>query len=511
MPKNKFILSLDAGTTGVQASLFHLPDMTMHGNNKVEFTQIFPHSGFVEHNPQEIWEAFLKAIRMTIEKTAVECPGFLPEHIVSVGITNQRETCLAWNKVTGEIAMNAIVWQDRRTHAFCDELKKNESIRTMVLQKTGLVCDPYFSASKLKWMRENVPQVKRWEEKKELAFGTIDCFLIWKLTGGRVFATEHTNASRTMLYNLNTAQYDPELLKMFSIAEHTLPEIRPSVGSFGATHGVSVLPDGIPICGVLGDQQSALFGQSGFSEGEAKITFGTGAFLLMNVGEKPIYSDTGLLSTVAFSSANKRMFALEGSAFIAGAAIQFLRDNFGFIQNSREISSLAAQTERDPELFFVPALSGLGAPYWNANAKGVLFGMHRGTQRSHIARAVLESIALQNVQLFNLMQQASGVRLARVGVDGGVSKNDDLMQFQSDLLQTTLVRPKNIETTSRGAALAARCGLLNEMPTSDGNVQDIQKVFTHSFSQKTANQHLEEWLRAVECVHHFYLRQAPGC
>lgn len=511
MPKNKFILALDAGTTGVQASLFRLSDMEMFGNNKLEFTQFFPQPGFVEHNPLEIWEVFLTAIGRAIEKTAVSCPGFAAEHIVALGITNQRETCLGWNKVTGEMAMNAIVWQDRRTHAFCDELKKDASIRKLILQKTGLVCDPYFSASKLKWMRETIPQIKLWEEKQELALGTIDAFLVWKLTGGQVFATEHTNASRTMLYNLNTAQYDSELLKLFSIVEHTLPQIRPSVGSFGETRGVPGLPDGIPICGVLGDQQAALFGQSGFAQGEAKITFGTGAFLLLNVGENPIYSETGLLSTVAFSHAKKRMFALEGSAFIAGAAIQFLRDNFGFIQNSKELSELAARSERDPSLFFVPALSGLGAPYWNANAKGVLFGMHRGTQRSHVARAVLESIALQNVQLFRLMQEASGVHLGRVGVDGGVSKNDDVMQFQSDLLQTTLVRPKNIETTSQGAALAARCGLLNELPTPETTPYDIQKVFTPTISQKTANQYLEEWLRAVECVHHFYLRQGAGC
>lgn len=497
-----FVLAIDEGTTGIQSSFFSMNDFSMYGNNKIEFSQIYPRTGLVEHNPNEIWETTLKAIKKSIEIAKSTVNNFSINQISCIGITNQRETCLAWNKKTGEIAGNAIVWQDRRTSEFCDSLKKNGSISKMIQYKTGLVCDPYFSASKMRWMLEQYPKAKQWSLIGELALGTVDCYIIWKLTGGNAFVTEHTNACRTMLYNLHTGKYDPELLDLFSIPVNTLPEIKSSIGRFGVTKNVTGLPDGIPITGNLGDQQAALFGQNCVNPGEAKITFGTGAFLLMNTGENIVETDNGLLTTVAYSTSQKRVFALEGSAFIAGAAVQFLRDNFGWVKNSSESAELAMSYPRDEEVLFVPSLAGLGAPYWNPQAKGVLFGLTRGTQRSQIIRAVLESIAMQNVQLLKLMEKISKQKIVRVGVDGGASRNDFLMQFQSDILQTVLVRPANIETTSLGAARAACIGLLEE------NVTIIKKEELREFNphmpEALANAYLYRWLKAVDCVNNFY-------
>lgn len=497
-----YILSIDEGTTGIQASFFSMNDFSMHGNNKIEFPQIYPRPGLVEHNPNDIWETTLKAIKKSIELAQDSEKNFSISKVTAIGITNQRETCLAWNKKTGEIAGNAIVWQDRRTSEFCDSLKKNESLRKMILKKTGLVCDPYFSASKMRWMLEQYPKAKQWAHTGELALGTVDSYVIWKLTGGVSFVTDHTNASRTMLYNLHTGNYDQELMSLFSIPNHTLPEIRPSIGRFGVTKGIEGLPDGIPITGNLGDQQAALFGQNCVKTGEAKITFGTGAFLLMNTGENIVEADNGLLTTVAYSTPQKRVFALEGSAFIAGAAVQFLRDNFGWVKNSAESAELAMSYPRDEEVLFVPSLAGLGAPYWNPQAKGVLFGLTRGTQQSQIIRSVLESIAMQNVQLLRLMEEISEQKIIRVGVDGGASRNDFLMQLQADILQTILMRPSNIETTSLGAARAACIGVLEEDVTFIKS--DIGKEFNSHMPEALANANLYRWLKAVDCVNQFY-------
>jgi glycerol kinase len=497
-----FILSIDEGTTGIQASFFSMNDFSMYGNNKIEFPQIYPRAGLVEHNPNDIWDTTLKALQSSIQLAQSANHDFSISKVAAIGITNQRETCLAWNKKTGEIAGNAIVWQDRRTSEFCDSLKKNEPVRKMILRKTGLVCDPYFSASKMRWMLEQYPKAKQWALTGELALGTVDCYVIWKLTGGESFVTDHTNACRTMLYNLHTGNYDPELLELFSIPAHTLPKIKPSIGRFGVTKGIPGLPDGIPITGNLGDQQAALFGQNCVNPGEAKITFGTGAFLLMNTGENIVEADNGLLTTVAYSTSQKRVFALEGSAFIAGAAVQFLRDNFGWVKNSSESAEIAMSYPRDEEVLFVPSLAGLGAPYWNPQAKGVLFGLTRGTQQSQIIRAVLESIAMQNVQLLKLMEKVSKQKIVRVGVDGGASRNDFLMQLQSDILQTILVRPTNIETTSLGAARAACIGILEEDVTFIKS--GIGKEFNPHMPEALANANLYRWLKAVDCVNHFY-------
>lgn len=499
----QFILSIDEGTTGVQASFFNCDNFEMYGNNKVEFPQIYPRPGLVEQNANEIWSATTQAIKQAVEKAKAENKDFDEKKIVCIGLTNQRETCLAWNKVTGETAGNALVWQDRRTADFCESLKKNDLTRKNILQKTGLVCDPYFSASKMRWILENYPKAKPWLQKGELALGTVDCYVVWKLTGGASFVTEHTNASRTMLYNIKKGNYDTELSSLFNVPLTALPEIRNSCGNFGVTKGIPELPDGIPITGILGDQQSALFGQNCLNNGEAKITFGTGAFLLMNVGEKIPITDSGLLTTVAFSTKEKRIFALEGAAFIAGASVQFLRDNFGWVKNSAESAELAMHYPRDDDLFFVPSLAGLGAPYWNPNAKGVLFGLTRGTQKSQIIRAVLESIALQNVQLLNLMEKVSGQKITKVGVDGGASRNNYLMQFQSDILQVELVRPKNTETTSLGAARAARIGLFGEDVQNISHEEQAQK-FKPQMPAAIANANLMKWARAVDCVNAFY-------
>ncbi len=499
----QFILSIDEGTTGVQASFFDSESFVMYGNNKVEFPQIYPHPGFVEQSPDEIWKSTLKAIEISLEKMKKGVSSFSVKDIACIGITNQRETCLAWNKSSGEIAGNALVWQDRRTAEFCDLLKNDDAKRLLILNKTGLVCDPYFSASKMRWLLKNHSITNQWLKNNQLALGTIDSYIVWKLTGGMNFVTEHTNASRTMLYNIHSGQYDEELQDLFSISSQALPQILPSSGNFGVTKGISGLPDGIPITGILGDQQSALFGQNCERNGEAKITLGTGAFLLMNVGESIPISDHGLLTTVAYSDANKRTFALEGAAFIAGAATQFLRDNFGWVKNTAESAELALAAAGDDEVFFVPSLAGLGAPFWNPRAKGVLFGLTRGSKKSQIVRAVLESIALQNVQLLQLMEQACGQKIVHVGVDGGASRNDYLMQFQSNVLQVVLVRPKNIETTSLGAARAARIGFFKEDIPACSQEKDAKK-FTPQMSETQAKLKLSQWVRAVECVNEFY-------
>lgn len=476
----------------------------MYGNNKVEFRQIYPEPGFVEHSLDDIWNATVTSIKTAIEKATSENPNFQPNKIAAIGITNQRETVAAWNKVTGELAGNAIVWQDRRTAEFCNSLKQNKETRDLILNKTGLVCDPYFSASKMKWMLENYPKAAQWAQTKELAFGTIDSYVIWKLTGGKSFSTDHTNASRTMLYNIHTGQYDEDLAKIFHVPLTALPDIKPSIGKFGTTQGWGAVSlfDGVPILGVLGDQQAALFGQNCTQAGQAKITFGTGAFLLMNIGERPIFSNAGLLTTVAYSTPQKRTFALEGSAFVAGAAVQFLRDNFGWLKNSAESEAMATSVSRDDSLLFVPSLAGLGAPYWNPHAKGVLFGLTRGTKKEQIVRAVLESIALQNVQLLRLMEEISAQKLELIGIDGGGAKNDFLMQFQSDILGTKLIRPQNIETTSLGAARAARMGLLEK------ETEPMDESGAHSFVAKmpdnVAEKYLKHWLAAVESVNQFY-------
>ncbi len=495
------LLAIDQGTTGTTAAFFDSDSLTLLANAKVEFPQIFPSPGLVEHDPADIWASVLDAISKATELLTTHHTGRSLSQLKAIGITNQRETVVPWNRKTGEYAHHALVWQDRRTAAYCEELKSNDKIRKSILEKTGLVCDPYFSATKMRWLLNNSSKAKQWAQTGDLVLGTIDSWLLWKLTGGKVIATDDTNASRTMLYNLHTGKYDNEFLDLFGISISVLPEIRPSISLFGVTAGVPGLPDNLPITGILGDQQSALLGQNCREAGEAKITYGTGAFLLMNTGDKPMISDSGLLATVACSTELGRTFAVEGAAFIAGAAVQFLRDNFGWVKTSAESQELATSAVRDPNVLFVPALSGLGAPYWNPNAKGVLFGLTRGTKKGQIVRAVLESIALQNVNLLRLMEKVSGITLKKVGVDGGASKNELLMQFQADVLRVQLSRPENIETTAKGAVKAARLGL-EKYRSCDSQEESV--VFAPQMAENEASSIVKRWTLGVEMVDKFY-------
>ncbi len=496
-----YILALDQGTTGSTAAFFDARSLALITTTKVEFSQIYPRPGWVEHEPFAIVESMRAALKESWAKLRAQRPHAQLVEIQGIGVTNQRETIVAWNRKTGALAGNAIVWQDRRTATFCEGLKNDPALKEMILQRTGLVCDPYFSASKIKWMSENYPKVREWEGSGDLAYGTIDSYLIYLLTGGVSFVTEDTNASRTMLYNLDTGRYDAELCKLFGVKESSLPTILPSVGKFGVTKGFLGLPDGIPISGCLGDQQAALFGHDSLHEGEGKITYGTGAFLLINTGSKKVLSREGLLTTVAFSQGKERRFALEGSAFIAGAAVQFIRDNFKWIKSASEIEPLALSEPRDPSVLFVPGLAGLGAPYWNAHAKGVLFGLSRGTSQSQIARAVLESIALQNVQLLALMEKCSGISIKKLGVDGGAAKSDMLMQFQADVSRVSLSRPSSIEMTSTGAAKAALLGLKGEDAVESA---EVPYTFTPTMLREDALKITSQWDCAAQCVNNFY-------
>lgn len=497
----ELILAIDQGTTGSSAAFFLADSLEMLAHQKVEFPQIFPQSGWVEHNPNDIWQSVLTAIEKSWAQLLTKHPNARKQDIISIGVTNQRETCLGWNKTTGETSGNALVWQDRRTAERCLTLRStcwNDTLR----QRTGLVCDPYFSGTKMEWLLKNRPQLAQWNQSGTLCFGTIDSFLVFKLSGGQSFATDPTNASRTLLFNLKTGTWDPELLELFGVNKNSLANIVPSCGHFGQTRGLSILPDNIPITGILGDQQAALFGQGCLASGEAKITYGTGAFLVMNTGNKAVPSNSGLLTTVAFGHPDGKLsYALEGAAFIAGAAVQYLRDQFEWIGSAAEVETLATREPRDPNVIFIPALTGLGAPYWNPHAKGALFGLSRGTSKSQVARAVVESIALQNAQLFELMQKDSGQTILKVGVDGGAAQNNTLMQFQADSLQTTLVRPKNFETTARGAAAAALLGL---RPQSKLPQPAEDRVFNPQMSSAESKEMNSMWQAAARCVSEFH-------
>lgn len=494
MSKNEFILAIDQGTTGSTVALYRANDLSLVDVNKSEFTQIFPKSGWVEHDPEEIWGSILNGIELLKLENS--------QQIIGIGITNQRETVVAWNRNTGQVAGNAIVWQDRRTSDRCDELVQSGAKVSALISNTGLLIDPYFSATKMEWILKNNLTAQEWSRKNELCLGTIDSYVIFKLTAGRSFVTDHTNASRTLLYNLKTGNYDSNLLDIFGVPLNALPNINPSIGQFGKTKDVPNLVNGIPITGCLGDQQAALFGQRCIEPGQAKITFGTGAFALLNTGTDIIECNSGLLSTVAFATESKRVFAIEGSAFIAGAAVQFLRDNFGWITKSSEIEALALKCPADENVRFIPSLSGLGAPYWNARAKGVLFGLSRGTNQSQIARAVLEGIVFQNVQLLKNLEEISGLKLREVKIDGKAALNNFLVQTQADLLGMTLKRPSNIDTTATGAALAATLGLGRELPISALESEYIE--FSPGPDRAKSAARVAKWIKAAEAVDHFY-------
>jgi len=445
---SRYILAIDQGTTGTTALLIDHA-LNVRGKTTVDFPQHYPQPGWVEHDPEEIWFSATQAIRRVLQNTTTG-----PDRIAAIGITNQRETTLLWERANGRPVHNAIVWQCRRSADICRELKER-GLESRFREKTGLVLDPYFSGTKLTWLLRRHPEIKKQAEAGQLAFGTVDSFLVWRLTGGASHVTDVSNASRTLMMDLRRLAWDDELLGHLEVPATLLPEIRPSATLYGHTLGLEALPDGIPIAGMAGDQQAALFGQLCFEPGDAKCTYGTGAFLLENTGDQPVASRNGLLSTVAWQIGEQVSYALEGSAFIAGAAVQWLRDGLGLFQSSADIEALAASVPDSGELVFVPALTGLGAPHWKSDARGAIHGITRGTTAAHLARATLEGIALQIHDLARAMSDDLGHPLRNFKVDGGAANNNLLMQLQADLIETPVIRPKMVETTALGAAMLA--------------------------------------------------------
>lgn len=490
---SQYILSLDQGTTSSRAIIFDHKGSIITTAQK-EFTQIFPQPGWVEHDPIEIWSTQLGVAAEAISKA-----GLTPQNIAAIGITNQRETTVVWEKATGKPVYNAIVWQDRRTASICDELKTNNK-QELVQQKTGLVIDAYFSGTKIKWILDNVDGARSKADKGELCFGTIDTWLLWNLTNGAVHATDASNASRTMLCNIHTLQWDDELLSLLDIPKNMLPEIKSSSEIFGHTSG-NFSNAKIPVAGMAGDQQSALFGQLCTQPGMVKNTYGTGCFMLMNTGEKLVASKNNLLTTVAWKINGKTEYALEGSVFIAGAVTQWLRDGLGIIKSSAEVEVLAKQVSSNDGVYIVPAFVGLGAPYWIQDARGMITGLTRGSTAAHIARAALESIAYQTMDVLLAMESDAGISIKELRVDGGATINNLLMQFQSDILKTKVLRPKVTETTALGAAYLA--GLAVSYWKSIDELQQqwqIDKTFSPAMKATERNQLKKGWKRAVKAA-----------
>ncbi len=486
----KYILALDQGTTSSRAILFNKSHKIIAQKQK-EFPQIFKENGYVEHNPNDIWSSLL-----TVAREVLLCKGLDAENISSIGITNQRETTIIWDKETGEPVYNAIVWQCRRTYNCCKELIE-KGYSDMIKEKTGLIIDPYFSATKIKWILDNVQGAKEKALSGRLLFGTVDSYIIWKLTEGRVHATDFSNASRTMLFNINTLDWDDDILKLLDIPKRMLPKVMESSDDYGYT---TLIGKGeIKICGVAGDQQASLFGQTCFDQGDFKCTYGTGAFLLMNTGNKPVSSHNGLLTTIAWSVNGKVTYASEGSVFVAGAAIQWLRDGLKIIDSAAESEPMALSVSDTNGVYFVPAFVGLGAPYWNSDARGVLCGLSRGTTRNHIVRAALESIAYQINAVIKSMEADSGKKIKALKVDGGASANNFLMQFQSDITNCDVLRPVCVETTALGCAYLA--GLKSGYWKSMTDIKDNQKIdykFTPDIPETKRNSLLSGWQKAVE-------------
>lgn len=488
-----YILALDQGTTSSRAIIFDHNGAIITTAQK-EFTQIFPQPGWVEHDPMEIWSTQLGVAAEAISKA-----GLTPSDIAAIGITNQRETTVVWDRNTGKPIYNAIVWQDRRTAAFCDELKSRE-VENVIRQSTGLVIDAYFSGTKIRWILDNVEGAREKAEKGQLCFGTIDTWLLWNLTNGEVHATDVSNASRTMLCNINTGQWDGQLQDILGVPGNMLPTIKSSSEIYGYTSG-NFSNARIPIAGIAGDQQSALFGQLCTQPGMVKNTYGTGCFMLMNTGDTPVISENNLLTTIAWKVNGVTQYALEGSVFIAGAVTQWLRDGLGIIRTSAEIESLAKKADTNGGVYFVPAFTGLGAPYWNQDARGSITGLTRGSTAANIARAALESIAYQTMDVLKAMESDADISIKELRVDGGATVNNLLMQFQSDMLNTNVLRPKVTETTALGAAYLA--GLAVGYWKSIDELQQqwqIDKTFTPSMGEDERNQLKKGWERAVHAT-----------
>lgn len=490
---SSYILALDQGTTSSRSILFDHQGNIVSSSQK-EFKQIFPQPGWVEHDAEEIWDTQLSTIQDVVKKAGIEM-----KQVAAIGITNQRETTVVWDRATGKPVCNAIVWQDRRTAVYCDELKK-EGYEKSIRQKTGLVIDAYFSGTKLKWILENNPGAMENALHGELAFGTIDSWLVWNLTQGQVHVTDASNASRTMLLNIHTGEWDKELLELFKIPESVLPAVKPSSVVYGHSAG-DVLRESIPIAGIAGDQQAALFGQMCIKEGMVKNTYGTGCFMLMNTGINAIESKNNLLTTIAWRIDGKTEYALEGSVFIAGAVVQWLRDGLKIIRSSAEVETLASTVTDTQGVYIVPAFTGLGAPHWNQHTRGSIFGLTRGSNDAHLARAAVESIAYQTYDVLKAMEADAGIFITELRVDGGATINNALMQFQSDILNTKVIRPKITETTALGAACLAGLAVGYWKNTDEIQKQwQADKEFTPVMNDEKRNELVNGWQRAVKAA-----------
>lgn len=490
---SKYIMALDQGTTSSRCILFNKKGEILSMAQK-EFTQIYPKPGWVEHNPMEIWSS-----QLAVTTEAMAMLGASPEDIAAIGITNQRETTIVWDKKTGEPVYHAIVWQCRRTAEKVDELVK-AGYSDMIRAKTGLIPDAYFSATKIQWILDHVPEARERAEAGELLFGTVDSWLIYNLTKGEVHVTDYTNASRTMLFDIHRLCWDEELLSLFHIPAAMLPEVKPSSYIYGYTES-SVLGGKIPIAGIAGDQQAALFGQCCFEKGQVKNTYGTGCFLLMNTGKEAITSENGLLTTIAASCDDQVEYALEGSVFVAGAAVQWLRDGMRMVQKASQTEEYANKVEDTGDVYVVPAFAGMGAPYWNPYARGTIVGITRGCQKEHFIRATLESIAYQTYDVLKAMEEDAQVSIAGLKVDGGASANDFLMQFQADILGACVYRPECVETTALGAAYLAglASGYFKDKDEIRENWQ-LGKEFVHEMSENERGRLLKGWKKAVKCA-----------
>jgi glycerol kinase len=492
----KYILALDQGTTSSRAIVFDKQGNIISVAQK-EFTQYFPKPGWVEHDPIEIWST-----QTGVAAEAIAKKGLNVENIAAIGITNQRETVLVWDKNTGKPIYNAIVWQDKRTSDYCDELK-NQGKNDLVRQKTGLVIDSYFSGTKVKWILDNVAGAREKAEAGELILGTIDTWLVWNFTKGEQHITDVSNASRTMLFNINTMEWDDELLELLTIPKSMLPKVKSSSEVYGHTN--STFYDAkIPISGIAGDQQAALFGQMCTKPGMVKNTYGTGCFMLMNIGEKPIMSNNNLLTTVAWKINGKTIYAFEGSIFIAGAVVQWLRDSLKIIRNSAEIEKLATSVKSSEGVYFVPAFAGLGAPHWNQRAQGTIFGLTRGSTDAHIARAALEAIAYQTMDILKAMEADAEISIKELRVDGGATINNMLMQFQADVLNTETVRPKIVETTAMGAAFLAGLAVgYWENPEEIEKIWQTDKRFEPTKDRTEIDKEIKGWYKAIKALEYW--------
>lgn len=495
----KYVLSLDQGTTSSRAIVFDKIGNIVSVAQK-EFSQIYPNPGWVEHNAEEIWST-----QASVALEAVLKANLIGKNIISIGITNQRETTVIWDKNTGEPIFNAIVWQDRRTSEYCDQIKK-DGLTSMIRKKTGLIIDPYFSATKIKWILDNIPGARKKAYSGILAFGTIDSWLIWNLTGRKIHVTDVTNASRTMLFNIHTLNWDNELINLFNIPINMLPEVKSSSEVLGYTTG-QILSHKIPISGVAGDQQASLFGQMCIKNGMVKNTYGTGCFMLMNVGKNPVFSQNNLITTIAWKIKNKVQYALEGSVFIAGAVLQWLRDGLGLLSSSNDAEKIATLVSDTEGLYIVPAFSGLGAPYWDQKARGIVVGITRGTTSAHFVRAALESIAFQNMDILKAMEADSGISIKELRVDGGATVNKSLMQFQSDILNVKVVKSEIPELTAAGAAYLS--GLAVNYWSGLDDIQkkwNLKKIIFEPKKIFGRIKKIKEWKKAIKTTRYWSIQ-----